>query len=50
MGKFTLWNRRRADSILGNVPTLNIKGVNIDDRKMKVNAQTLISLRYKPAK
>ena len=50
MGMYTLWNGKKEDSMMGTAPTINIEAAKIDDKKVKPDAQTLISIWYKPVK
>ena len=50
MGMYTLWNGDREDSMMGTAPTINIEAAKDDDKKVVPDAQTLISIWYKPVK
>ena len=50
MGMFTLWNGEKEDSMMGMAPTINIEAAKDDDKKVKPDAQTLISIWYRPEK
>jgi hypothetical protein len=47
-GMYTLWKGKKEDSMMGIAPTINIESAKDDDKKVLPDAQTLISIWYKP--